>query len=68
MENMHGSVISKIICYAASLIPEVTKEHNNIDEAMRLGFNWTMGPFEILETLKDKKFLEKNKNINLSKF
>ena len=38
------SVISKIILYASSLIPNVTKDYNNIDEAMRLGFNWTKGP------------------------
>ena len=31
------SVISKVINYSISLIPEVTKEHNNIDEALRSG-------------------------------
>ena len=43
------SVISKIILYASSLVPDVTKNYNNIDEAMRLGFNWVKGPFEMLE-------------------
>ena len=33
------SVLSKIIKYASSLIPEITKEFNDIDEALRLGFN-----------------------------
>ena len=61
-------VISKIINYAASLIPDVTKEYNNIDEAMRLGFNWVMGPFEILELIGIERFLKKNKNFNLNKF
>jgi|TARA_A100001011_G_scaffold400720_1_gene517958 3-hydroxyacyl-CoA dehydrogenase len=71
------SVISKIISYASSLVPGITKEFNDIDEAMRLGFNWTKGPFEMLEEIgvsnffskfddfKDNKFLEnleKNKN------
>ena len=32
------SVISKIILYASSLIPNVTKDYNNIDEAMRAWF------------------------------
>ena len=41
------SVIRKIISYANSLVPSVTENKNNIDEAMRLGFNWTMGPFEM---------------------
>ena len=39
------SVISKIIKYASSLVPGITDEFNDIDEAMRLGFNWNKGPF-----------------------
>jgi len=35
------SVLSKIIKYASSLVPGITDKFNNIDEAMRLGFNWT---------------------------
>jgi len=62
------SVVSQIINYASSLIPDVTKEHNNIDEAMRLGFNWTKGPFEILEDIGINFFAEKDKNIKLSNF
>ena len=42
-----NSVIEKIISYANFLVPSVTNNENNIDEAMRLGFNWTMGPFEM---------------------
>ena len=53
------SVISKIIKYASSLVPGVTKEFNDIDEAMRLGFNWAKGPFEMLEEIGVKKFFEK---------
>ena len=45
------SVISKIIKYASSLVPSITKEFNDIDEAMRLGFNWAKGPFEMLEEI-----------------
>tara|TARA_B100001250_G_scaffold409744_1_gene434709 strand:+ start:765 stop:2960 length:2196 start_codon:yes stop_codon:yes gene_type:complete len=53
------NVINKITDYASSLIPNVTDNRNNIDEAMRLGFNWTIGPFEMLEeTNKSKKSFE----------
>ena len=45
------SVISKIIKYASSLVPGITDKFNDIDEAMRLGFNWTKGPFEILKEI-----------------
>ena len=57
--NYAWSVISEIIKYASSLVPNVTKEFNNIDEAMRLGFNWTKGPFEMLEEIGVKNFFEK---------
>ena len=53
------SVISKIIKYASSLVPGITKEFNDIDEAMRLGFNWAKGPFEMLEDIGVKNFFDK---------
>jgi 3-hydroxyacyl-CoA dehydrogenase len=53
------SVISKIIKYASSLVPGVTDKFNNIDEAMRLGFNWAMGPFEMLKEIGVKNFLNR---------
>ena len=53
------SVISKIIKYASSLVPDITKEFNDIDEAMRLGFNWSKGPFEMLEEIGVKTFFDK---------
>jgi 3-hydroxyacyl-CoA dehydrogenase len=53
------SVISKIIKYASSLVPEITKQFNDIDEAMRLGFNWAKGPFEMLEEIGISNFFEK---------
>ena len=62
------SVVSKIILYASSLIPNVTKDYNNIDEAMRLGFNWAKGPFEMLEEIGIKFFVEKDNNLKTNKF
>ena len=53
------SVISKIIKYASSLVPSITKDFNDIDEAMRLGFNWTKGPFEMLEEIGVENFFKK---------
>ena len=53
------SVISKIIKYASSLVPGITNQFNDIDEAMRLGFNWAKGPFEMLEEIGDKNFFNK---------
>ncbi len=53
------SVISKIIKYASSLVPGITDKFNDIDEAMRLGFNWAMGPFEMLKSIGVKNFFER---------
>ena len=53
------SVISKILKYASSLVPGITKEFNDIDEAMRLGFNWAKGPFEMLEEIGVTNFFDK---------
>ena len=61
-------VISKIIKYASSLVPGITDKFNDIDEAMRLGFNWTMGPFEMLKSIGVKTFFERIDNIKNNKF
>ena len=62
------SVISKIIMYASSLVPSITKEFNDIDEAMRLGFNWAKGPFEMLEEIGVSNFISKIENYKDNKF
>ncbi len=62
------SVISKIIKYASSLVPGITKEFNDIDEAMRLGFNWAKGPFEMLEEIGVENFFNKIDDFNGNSF
>jgi len=61
-------VISKIIKYASSLVPGITEKFNDIDEAMRLGFNWAMGPFEMLKSIGVKNFFERIDNFENNKF
>ena len=62
------SVISKIIKYASSLVPGITDKFNDIDEAMRLGFNWAMGPFEMLRSIGVKNFFERIDDFKGNKF
>ena len=62
------SVISKIIKYASSLVPGITDKFNDIDEAMRLGFNWAMGPFEMLKEIGVKNFFERVDEFKGNKF
>ena len=42
------AVLSKIINYSAFCIPEVSSKITDIDDALRMGFNWNEGPFELL--------------------
>ena len=44
-------VLSQTLSYAASLVPEIADDIAAIDEAMRLGYNWKQGPFEMLDRL-----------------
>ncbi len=37
--------------YAANLVPEISDDIVNIDRAIRWGFNWAQGPFELLDTI-----------------
>ena len=62
------SVISKIIKYASSLVPGITNQFNDIDEAMRLGFNWAKGPFEMLEEIGVKNFFNKVEDFSGNNF
>ena len=50
-------VLSQTLCYAASLIPEVGDDPVGIDDAMKLGYNWIQGPFEIIDALGVDNFI-----------
>ncbi len=44
-------LICETLCYAADLVPEISDDIVNIDRAMRWGFNWQKGPFEMFDAL-----------------
>lgn len=44
-------VLSQTLAYAASLVPEIADTIADVDEAMRLGYNWKFGPFEMIDAL-----------------
>lgn len=37
--------------YAADLVPEIADDIVNVDNAIRWGFNWAQGPFELLDSI-----------------
>src|SRR6185295_11821734 len=44
-------VLGPTLAYAASLIPDAADDVVSADEAMRLGYNWKLGPFELIDKL-----------------
>lgn len=45
------SVMLKVLHYAASLVPEISDSIRNIDDAMKAGYAWKWGPFELIDRL-----------------
>ena len=44
-------VLSSVLAYTASLVPEISDDVAGVDTAMRLGYNWQAGPFEMVDRL-----------------
>ncbi|MCB1871593.1 MAG: 3-hydroxyacyl-CoA dehydrogenase, partial [Gammaproteobacteria bacterium] len=41
-------VLTQVLGYTASLVPEIADDIPAVDEAMRLGYGWKFGPFELI--------------------
>ncbi len=44
-------VLAETLSYAASLVPEIADDILAVDEAMRTGFAWKRGPFEMIDKM-----------------
>ena len=53
------NLVSETLCYAADLVPQISNDIVNVDRAMRWGFNWKKGPFELLDELGPNQFAER---------
>jgi 3-hydroxyacyl-CoA dehydrogenase len=47
------------LVYTAKRIPEIADDIVNIDNAMKWGYNWELGPFEILDALGVAAFVQR---------
>src|SRR2546422_2927801 len=47
--------LSRTLCYATDRIPEIADTVVEIDRAMRWGFNWELGPFEVWDAIGVEK-------------
>jgi 3-hydroxyacyl-CoA dehydrogenase len=45
--------------YAADCLPEIADDAASVDRAMRAGFNWQMGPFEMWDAVGVRKTVER---------
>jgi len=50
---------SRTLCYAADLIGEIADDIVSIDNAMKWGFGWDLGPFEVLDAIGLNYFIER---------
>jgi 3-hydroxyacyl-CoA dehydrogenase len=54
-DSPHGRyawrVLGRTLAYAAFLLGDAADEVEAIDEAMRLGYNWKQGPFQLIDKL-----------------
>ena len=55
-------LISNLLIYSASKIPEIADDFLKIDNAMKWGYNWEMGPFEIWDAIGFQKASARMKN------
>lgn len=46
-----AAVMERALAYAAALVPEIADTPFDIDEAMRNGYGWKQGPFELMDKL-----------------
>lgn len=52
-------IMGATLAYTADLIPQISDDIVNVDRAMRWGFAWSKGPFELLDIIGPKTFADK---------
>ncbi|HET8921545.1 MAG TPA: 3-hydroxyacyl-CoA dehydrogenase NAD-binding domain-containing protein [Candidatus Acidoferrum sp.] len=55
------SALSGMCLYAARRVPEISNNVADVDRAMRWGFAWELGPFEIMDAIGVKAFADQVK-------
>jgi 3-hydroxyacyl-CoA dehydrogenase len=59
--RFHWRLLSALWNYAADCLPEIADSAASVDRAMRAGFNWEMGPFELWDAAGVRPTLERMK-------
>ena len=53
------TILGNVLSYAAMLVGEAADDIVAIDDAMKLGYNWKFGPFELIDRLGPGKLAER---------
>jgi len=53
------AVLGQLLAYAAALVPNAADNIVAIDDAMKLGYNWKYGPFELIDQLGAAAFAKR---------
>jgi len=53
--GFYGPLLTQLWNYAAECLPEIADDIASIDRAMRTGFNWELGPFEMWDAARVDK-------------
>jgi 3-hydroxyacyl-CoA dehydrogenase len=59
-----ASVLGGTLHYAASLIPEISDDIYAVDTAMKLGYSWKYGPFEMIDKIGVDNFIKALRSMN----
>ncbi len=53
------AVLKQMLCYAAEHAHEITDNITGVDDAMKLGYNWKYGPFELIDRIGVDYFISR---------
>lgn len=56
LSDFAKKVLLRTLSYAASIVPETSESVCDIDSAMKLGYNWKFGPFEMIDLISVNHF------------
>ena len=64
--DFYRRVFAGLLSYASHRVPEISDEIYRLDEAMKAGFGWELGPFEIWDAIGIKEGITNIEKTNLT--
>ena len=64
--EFYKKILAGVFSYSACRIPEISDQIYRLDEAMKAGFGWEMGPFELWDAVGFKNGLSQLNRYNLA--